>query len=106
MRECRNAINTQCAQSAAKTVLIEDESNSSYQQKRLSQSFEKPPAPKRHKSHSPNLDRVQWNKKKVITDLRDYPTDKRINWSQFGREHDVPGSNGGQVVKEYVQKLY
>ena len=85
-------------------MLTEDESISSYQRKRLSQSFEKPPAPKRHKSHSPNFVRVQWDKEKVITDLKDYPTDKPINWSQFAREHSVPGSNSGQVVKQYAQQ--
>ena len=104
LRECRNAINKQFADTAAKTVLTEDESLSSYQRKRLSQSFEKPPEAKRHKSHSPNFDRVEWDKEKVITDLKQYPKDKPINWSQFAKEHDVPGSNGGQVVKQYAQQ--
>ena len=104
LRECRNAINRQFADTAAKTVLTEDESVSSYQRKRLSQSFKKPPAPKRLKSHSPNFDRVEWDKEKVIADLKEYPTDKLINWSQFAREHGVPGSNGGQVVKQYAHK--
>ena len=104
LRECRNTINKQFAETAAKTVLTEDDSISSYQRKRLAQSFEKPPSAKRPKSHSPRFDRVEWDKEKVMTDLREHPTDKPINWSQFAREHGVPGSNGGQVVKEYAQQ--
>ena len=83
LRECR------------KTVLAEDESVGSYQRKRVSQSFKKSPAPKWQKSHSPNFDRIEWVMERVLSDLKDYPTDKPINWSQFAREHGVPGSNGG-----------
>ena len=69
----------QFADTAAKSILTEDESLSSYQRKRLSQSFEKPPEAKQHKSHSPNFDQIKWDKEKVITDLKDYPKDKPIN---------------------------
>jgi hypothetical protein len=43
LRQCCDAINKQFAQTAPTTVLVEDESLRSYQRKRLSQSFEKPP---------------------------------------------------------------
>ena len=100
MRECRNIIGNLPMQ-LPKQYLLKTNQSAVTSKKRLSQSFENPPAPKCLKSHSPNFDRVEWDKEKVITDLKEY---KLINWPQFAREHGIPGSNGRQVVKQYAQQ--
>ena len=36
--------------------------------------------------------------------MREWPVGKVINWSEFAREHNIPGRNGGQVAKEYAEE--
>ena len=43
---------------------------------------------------------VQWDTNAVLADLREWPEGKKIVWSKFAAEHNFPGRNGGQVVKE------
>ncbi len=83
----------------------------SYKRLRLSQSFETPQAKRARvesatpnmKKHSPSTENVTWDKENVLNDLRSFPSDTRINWSKFAREHNVPGKNNGQVVKEFAE---
>ena len=39
----------------------------------------------------------------MLHDLVNHPEGVRINWSKFAREHNVPGKNGGQVVKQFAK---
>ena len=70
--------------------------------KRVLQTYEKAPSTKKSKtSHSPNFEKVEWDKERVLEDLWSYPQDKTpINWSKFAKEHTIQGTNGGQIVKE------
>lgn len=86
-------------------MLSENESLSSYNRKRLAQSFETPSksnnvSSKRQKTHSPSFENVEWDTNAVLADLRGWPEGKKIVWSKFAAEHNVPGRNGGQVVKQ------
>lgn len=48
---------------------------------------------------------MTWDKEKVLEDLKSFPLPPPlINWQKFAWEHDVPGRNCGQVVKEFVQQ--
>jgi hypothetical protein len=102
LRKCRDQVNEQMAQTAALTTLAEDESLSRYQRKRLSQSFEKPPAPKKLRTHSPSINNITMDKENVLNDLRDFPPATKINWSEFARTHGVNNKNGGQIIKQYA----
>ena len=87
---------------AGLTTLAEDESLARYQQKRLSQSFEKPPAPKKLKTHSPSINNITMGKKK---DLRNFPSaTKIINWSEFTRSHGVKTRMEGSLSNMQVNK--
>ena len=93
---------------AAVTVLTEDESQRAYQRKRKRQYFETPPPSKkpRVKSHSPDFTNVSRDKEEVLNDLQQHPQfPPSINWQNFARDHDVPGSNAGQIVKELLTSL-
>ena len=46
---------------------------------------------------------MTWDKEKAITDLREWPNGSVINWSDFARQHGIPGRNGGQVAKEFAK---
>ena len=104
LRKCRDQVNEQMAQTAALTTLAEDESLARYQQKRLSQSFEKPPAPKKLRTHSPSINNITMDKENVLNDLRNFPSTTKINWSEFARSHGVKNKNGGQIIKQYVSE--
>ena len=105
-RHCRDQENEALKKSAAISVLTEDESMRAYQRKRKRQYFETPPAKKaKMKSHSPNFSDVTWNKEEVLCDLQQHPlAPPPINWQKFAREHNVPGQNAGQVVKQFAHK--
>ena len=81
----------------------------SYQRIRKLQSFESPPPTKKQKttpkSHSPDFSSVTWDKEKVLEDLKRFPlAPPPINWQKCAREHNVPGRNCGQVVKQFAQQ--
>ncbi len=86
------------------TLLAEVESISSYKRKRLSYSFETPPAPKRQKTHSPNEDNLTLDMNKVIETLQHFPPNEKINWSGTARKLGIIQTNGGQFLKEIAQK--
>ena len=102
MRKCRDKMTTQLSESTPMMVLAENESLKSYMRKRVLQTYEEAPSTKKSKSsHSPNFDKVEWDKERVLEDLRSYPQDEiPINWSKFAKEHSIQGSNAGQIVKE------
>ena len=79
LRKCRDQVNKQMAQTAALTTLAEDESLAKYQRKRLSQSFEKPSAPKKPRTHSPSIDNITMDKENVINDFKNFPPATKIN---------------------------
>jgi hypothetical protein len=70
----------------------------------MAQSFCSPQPAKKKKTHSPDLSNVTWDKEKVKGTIANLPAGTVINWSQLAREHDVPGKNAGQVVKEFVER--
>ena len=87
-------------------MLLIDESQRAYQRKRKRQYFETPPSSKKPKvkSHSPDFTNVSWDKE-VPLDLQQHPQfPPPINWQKFARDHNVPGSSAGQVVKEFARK--
>lgn len=73
LKKCRNQVNEQTT-TAALTTLAEDESLARYQRKCLSKSFEKPPAPKKLRTHSPSINNITMDKKIVLNDLRNIPS--------------------------------
>lgn len=102
LRKCRDQVTEQMAETAALTTLAEDESLSRYQCKRLSQSFEKPSAPKKPRTHSPSIENITMDKEAVLNDLRNFPLNTKINWSEFARSHGVQNKNGGQIIKQFA----
>ena len=102
MRKCRDKMTTQLSESTPMMVLAENESLKSYTRKRALQTLEEAPSTKKSKtSHSPNFDKVEWDKERVLEDLRSYPQDEiPINWFKFAKEHSTKESNAGQIVKE------
>ena len=96
----------------ALNVLAEGQSPKSYKRLRLAQSFETPKQkqsrvsnrPFKEQKHSPKFDNVLWSKETVLADLRAWPIGNIINWSEFAREHDIPGENGEQVAKEFAKE--
>ena len=45
---------------------------------------------------------MEWDKQAVRADISNWPEGKPMNWSKFGWEHNVPGKNAGQVVKDFA----
>lgn len=110
-RECRDHMEAQFNKTDALTVLAEGISVQKYKRVRLSQSFERPEAKRArvegqhptNKKHSPNFEYVEWDKEKVLQDLREWPKNTIIYWSEFARNHNIPGQNNGQIVKEFAK---
>ena len=105
-RQCRDKENEAWRSTAAIAALTEDHSMRSYGRKRKLQSFETPPSKRaKPKSHSPNFTNVTWDKEEVLKDLESHPpAPPQINWQSFARQHNIPGKNCGQVVKEFAVK--
>lgn len=105
-RDIVTKVNESFAETATITLLTEGESKRRYHRKRLAQSFStpelNPPQPKKAKKHSPNFENVSWDTANLETTLRNWPPGTPINWSAVAREHNVPGGNAGQVVKEFA----
>jgi len=91
-------------------VYAEDYSLHLYPEKRLLQCFETPPSKKsrpretKH-THLISARSLRTIKQAVLEDLRPQPSaPPAINWQKFANEHNVPGRNCGQVVKEFAMK--
>ena len=110
-QEVRDHINGQMRATDATNVL-EGLSLKSYKRLRLAQAFETPEAkrnrylnnPTSERKHSPKFENVTWDKEQVLADLRQWPVGNTINWSEFARQHSIPGRNGGQVAKEFAKE--
>ena len=102
-RKIRDKENKAIKRTAAVAALTEDESMRSYQCKRMKLFFES--SSSRERSHAPNLESVPWNKQEVLDDLKNIPeTALPINWTQFAKDHNIPGKNSGQVAKEFAKQ--
>ena len=86
LRRCRDEVSRQMGENAALSTLVEDESLARYNRKRMAQSFVKPPAPKKKRSHGVPPEQMR---PEILKDLSSFPTDKKINWSKFAREHGL-----------------
>ena len=93
-------INECFTQNAAMSVLAEAESLASYSRKRLALSYEMPATPQRRKSHLPNEQNIAWDVNGAMLELRNFPLDQKINWSQMANKYEIPQHNAGQVLKE------
>ena len=67
-------------------------------------SFETGPT-KKHKSHSPTLDKHSWSHNQAIALLHAHSSGQKINWSEAARVIGIPNKNGA-VVKPAVQNTY
>ena len=106
-RKCRDKKNESLKQLVPTAVIVEDESIQRYQHKHSLQHFETPSTKRKpdKKSHSPNFETVTWDKEAVLRDLQQHPpAPPPISWQKFARDHNIPGSNGGQVVKEFARE--
>ena len=110
-RECRDQITEQLHNTDAMTVLREGQSLESHKRMRMSQSFGTPEqkinralqsSATTSRKHSPNFDNVQWDKDSLLAELKDWPSDVIVNWSEIARKYNIPGSNRGQVAKEFA----
>ena len=98
-------VNKQMAENATIHMLASGQSFSQYNENRMSTSFQKSTTPTaKAKQHSPSETNFTWDTQAVLHDLTNFPPGQQINWSEFARNHQVPGKNCGQVVKEYAKK--
>lgn len=93
----------------ALSMLAEGQSISSYKRTRMATSFEsnsqkldRTQTTHKHKKHSPHFDKVTWDKEAVLQTLFSWSREEAINWSQVAKEHNIPGSNCGQILKEFA----
>lgn len=57
---------------------------------------------KKFKLHSQSDDKHTWSHKDATTLLLSHLPEQKQNWSQCARTLQIPGSNAGQSLKEYV----
>lgn len=104
-RQLVQEITKKIGESTTITILAEGESMGSYSRKRMAMSFERPrTAVKRHTSHSPHDQSHQWSHENALEYLQTFPDTETINWSMAARLLNIPGSNKGQVLKEFAVK--
>ena len=103
-RKCCDAANDQYTSTAALTFLSQNESVQGYQRKRLMQSFEQLPSGRPEKSHIPSKDNHTQDTDAIVKEVQMWPESQQMNWSEIARRHNVPGRNGGQIVKTIVQE--
>ena len=103
-RECRDSINEQYRETDPLQILSEGQSLQAYKGMRLSQSFQTPPKSSgaQSRKHSPNFDKVEWDKDKLFERLSNWPEGETINWTQTAKEFHIQGSNKGQIVEEFA----
>ena len=68
------------------------------------QSFEQLPSGRQEKSHVPSKDNHTWDTDATVKEVQMWPESQQMNWSEIARCHNVPGRNGGQIVKTIVQE--
>ena len=102
LRKCRDTVSKQMAETAALSVLAEDDSMAKYQRKRMLQSFERPPQPKRSRSHTATT--LDFDRDAVLQYISNHPPTMKINWSALARKHVVDKTNGGQTLNLLARK--
>ena len=55
------------------------------------------------RTHSPSLSSIAWDTAGAMVEITNWDTTTKLNWSSLARKYNVPGCNGGQVLKEYAQ---
>lgn len=53
----------------------------------------------------PNLENVQWDTEGLLDRRHNWPSEQKVNWTELGREFNIPGKNKGQVVKELPRSM-
>ena len=51
----------------------------------------------------PKFENVQWDTEGLLHRLHNWP--EQVNWTELGREFNIPGKNKGQVVKELPRSM-
>ena len=97
-------VNEGFVEKATITLLTEGESKRRYHRKRLAQSFSTPELSLKRQASTHPISKLfpGWDTANLETTLRSWPPGTPINWSAVAREHNVPGGNAGQVVKEFA----
>lgn len=80
-RQMRDCVSQQLSESAPLTLLAENGSFCSYQQKRLSQSFQKLPPKKRARYETLSQENVDWDAEGALKYFRELPVGSKIVWS-------------------------
>ena len=99
-RSTCSSITKTFSENAALTFLSENESFSSYQRKRLAQSFESSDEP--HTSKRRITDNFLSKYKDVLEKLSEWPESTRMNWSELGSQCGIDSKNKGQMVKQIL----
>ena len=60
------------------------------------------PNPKRR--HGVVSSSLQINTERLLTEAASWPPNKQVNWSSLAREYCLEASNGGQIIKEFLQE--
>ena len=104
LRQCRDECNDVLQKTTAQVLIKENKSVASYSRKRKATYFETTTDVKKKKTtHSPNFYFVEWDKEQILKDLRDaQQKGQKLVWSKFAKDHQVPGLNRGQAVKEFA----
>ena len=96
-RKFCDSVNEQYASTATITFLHGS------QRKRLSV-FELLPGGGHHRNHIPSHVNHTWDMDAIVKEMREWPQDQGVNWSEVARKHNLPGKNGGQIMKTIAEK--
>ena len=55
------------------------------------------------KSLIPSKAKHTWDTAAIVEEVQKWPENQHMNWTEIARRHNVPGRNGGQIVKTIVQ---
>ena len=106
-RKAKNELEKHLENTSMNSCLQDRLSFSACERQRKRASFESPDAKhdrssrETKKTHSPTVQ--TWDTAVVLEVAESWPEDKVVNWSALAREHNVPGRNAGQAVKEYLR---
>ena len=106
IKKCVNHMQQLSQANVAQMVLQEGLSLRSYNRMCLLQSFEAPGkrSSGKVKTHSPSLSSITWDTSGAMMEIENWVTTTKLNGSALARKYNVPGCNGGQVLKEYAQR--
>ena len=65
--------------------------------------FELLPGGGHHRSHIPSHVNHTWDTDAIVKEMREWPQNQGVNWSEVARKHNVPGKNGGQIMKTIAE---